>query len=123
MDVLGRHAEPDTRELAPVAPEPVAPEPIDGEPVAPEPVAPEPVDGDLAVGLSDDPFADDLDEQLAARAPQRWATRTTLVLAGLVLLVGGFLAGAQVQKHFGPAPAAVTGRGQPGGAGLTAGQR
>jgi hypothetical protein len=59
--------------------------------------------------LDSDPFADDLSEQLQARAPRRYATRTTVVLAGLVLLAGGFLAGAQVQKHFGtPAAAATT---------------
>src|SRR5437879_11531372 len=51
--------------------------------------------------LADDPFADDLTEQLAARAPRRLANRTTVALAGLVLAVGGFVAGAQVEKHFG----------------------
>jgi hypothetical protein len=51
--------------------------------------------------LADDPFADDLAEQLAARAPRRLANRTTVALAGLVLAVGGFVAGAQVEKHFG----------------------
>ena len=70
---------------------------------------------ELTIGLADDPFADDLDEQLAAREPRRWATRTTLVLAGLALLVGGFLAGAQTQKHFGVTASAGTGRGQAGG--------
>jgi hypothetical protein len=54
-----------------------------------------------------DPFADDLTEQLAARAPRRYANRTTVVLVGLVLLVGGFVAGAQTQKHFGAKPAAT----------------
>jgi len=48
-----------------------------------------------------DPFADDLTEQLAARAPRRYANKATVLLAGLVLLVGGFVAGAQVEKHFG----------------------
>jgi hypothetical protein len=51
--------------------------------------------------LADDPFADDLTEQLAARGPRRLANKTTVVLAGLVLTVGGFVAGAQVEKHFG----------------------
>jgi hypothetical protein len=51
--------------------------------------------------LADEPFADDLAEQLAARAPRRLANRATLALAGLLLAVGGFLAGAQVEKHFG----------------------
>ena len=49
----------------------------------------------------DDPFKDDLTEQLAARAPRRYANKATVLLAGLVLLVGGFVAGAQVEKHFG----------------------
>src|SRR5256885_16708052 len=49
----------------------------------------------------DDPFEDDLTEQLAARAPGRLANRATVVLAGLVLVIGGFVAGAQVEKNFG----------------------
>ena len=53
------------------------------------------------ISLDDDPFGDDLSEQLAARAPRRLANRTTAVLGGLVLLIGGFVAGAQVEKHFG----------------------
>ncbi len=55
----------------------------------------------MTVDLDDDPFADDLAEQLAQRAPRRLATRGTVVLAALVLLVAGFVAGAQVQKHWG----------------------
>ncbi len=51
----------------------------------------------------DDPFADDLSEQLAAKAPRRYSNRATVYLVGLVLLVGGFLGGTQVQKHFGTA--------------------
>src|SRR6266480_7397954 len=49
----------------------------------------------------DDPFKDDLTEQLAARAPRRLANRATVILAGLVLVIGGFVAGAQVEKNFG----------------------
>jgi hypothetical protein len=67
------------------------------------------------VDLSEDPFADDLSEQLQAAAPRRWATRTTLILAGLVLLVGGFVAGAQVQKQWGgTGSSAATGTGNRG---------
>jgi hypothetical protein len=55
----------------------------------------------------DDPFEDDLTEQLAARAPRRLANRTTVVLAGLVLVIGGFVAGAQVEKNFGHMPSAT----------------
>jgi hypothetical protein len=53
------------------------------------------------VDLSADPFADDLSEQLAAREPRRYFSRATAILAALVLATGGFLAGAQVQKHWG----------------------
>jgi hypothetical protein len=66
--------------------------------------------------LSVDPFDDDLGDQLAATAPRRIATRTTAVLAGAVLVIGGFIGGAQVQKHYGTpatsqsgAPAAAAG--------------
>jgi hypothetical protein len=71
-------------------------------------LAEEPTVHDPEVHLDDDPFGDDLTEQLAARAPRRLANRATAVLAGLVLLVGGFVAGAQVQKNFGPAASAPT---------------
>jgi hypothetical protein len=53
------------------------------------------------VDLAADPFADDLAEQLEERAPRRIANRGTVVLGVLALLVVGFLAGAQVQKHWG----------------------
>lgn len=58
--------------------------------------------------LSVDPFDDDLGEQLAATAPRRIANRATVVLTGAVLVVGGFVAGAQVQQHYAPAAAAST---------------
>jgi Cu/Ag efflux protein CusF len=77
-----RHATEDTANLDLVDPEP-------------EPVTAEGVD------LDDDPFADDLSDRLAAKAPRQYFTRATLVLASLVLLVGGFLAGALVQKTWG----------------------
>jgi hypothetical protein len=100
MNMRGRHADYETVEL-------------------------NPADNDLLanaddVDLSSDPFADDLSAELAARAPRRYATRTTAVLAGLVLVVGGFLAGAQVQKNYGtPANGAAGSRG--GGASNVAG--
>ena len=68
----------------------------------------------------DDPFGDDLTEQLAARAPRRLANRATVVLAGLVLVIGGFVAGAQVEKNFGHMPSA-TPTAFPTGAGRFAG--
>src|SRR5207248_10869555 len=68
----------------------------------------------------DDPFGDDLTEQLAARAPRRLANRATVVLAGLVLVIGGFVAGAQVEKNFGRMPSA-TPTALPTGAGRFAG--
>lgn len=81
MSTSGRHAEYETVELAPV------PEDL--------------LTGVDDVDLASDPFADDLSAQLAARAPRRYATRTTMVLAALVLLAIGFFAGAQVQKRYG----------------------
>jgi hypothetical protein len=80
MNVRGRHA--DTAELQPVDATAVVPYAED-------------------VDLADDPFADDLSEQLAARAPRRYYTKATVILAGLVLLAGGFFAGAQVEKNYG----------------------
>jgi hypothetical protein len=62
------------------------------------------------VDLARDPFTDDLSEQLAAKAPRRYVTRTTVVLAGLVLLAAGFLAGAQVQKNYGTSANTASGR-------------
>lgn len=58
------------------------------------------------VDLTADPFADDLHDELAAAAPKRWHNRATYVLAALALLVGGFLAGVQVEKSYGSGSAA-----------------
>lgn len=57
------------------------------------------------------PLDDDLSERISKAAPRRLANRATYVLAGLALLVAGFVGGAQVQKSYGTAPAAST----PGG--------
>lgn len=43
----------------------------------------------------------DLAAQLAAAAPRRWWNRATIYLGAAALLVGGFVAGAQVQKEYG----------------------
>jgi hypothetical protein len=110
MNIRGRHADPaeyNTAELAP----------IDGTEIVP---FAEDVD------LASDPFADDLSDQLAARAPRRYYTRATAVLAGLVLLAAGFFAGAQVQKNYGTAAGAsssrtANGSNQAGGAGFGSG--
>src|SRR2546423_15043136 len=63
----------------------------------------------------DDPFEDDLTEQLAARAPRRLANRATVVLAGLVLLIGGVVAGGpggeELCRPPAPAPPAGPARG------------
>ena len=53
------------------------------------------------IDLTSDPFADDLTEQLKARAPRRHANRTTAILGAVLLIVAGFLGGVQVQKHWG----------------------
>lgn len=47
---------------------------------------------------------DGLSAQLAAAAPRRWWSRTTVYLAGAALLVAGFLGGVQVQKSYGSTP-------------------
>lgn len=81
----------------------------------------EPVPGDLGLfdgaeeadDLLAQPLDDDLNERIAKAAPRRLANRATFVLAGLALLVAGFVGGAQVQKSYGTAPAAT---GAPGGA-------
>lgn len=52
------------------------------------------------IDLATDPFGDDLSERLRARAPLP-ITRTTVSLAGLVLVVAGFLGGVLVEKNFG----------------------
>ncbi|WP_189333030.1 DUF5666 domain-containing protein [Actinoplanes ianthinogenes] len=71
---------------------------------------------------------EDLNSAIAHAAPKRWWNRTTLVLAGLVLLVGGFLGGVQVHKHWGSSAsssattATPSGGGAfPGGAGMPSG--
>jgi hypothetical protein len=62
---------------------------------------PEPTEPLSEVDELGDPFADDLSEQLAAKAPHRYTNRFTAIFAGAVLLAGGFLGGVQVEKHFG----------------------
>jgi hypothetical protein len=73
-----------------------------------------------AVDLAVDPFDDDLADQLAAMAPRRMTSRTTLALGGLVLVVAGFIGGVLVQRGAAPAtPAGAVNGGQGfGGAGL-----
>jgi hypothetical protein len=109
LNTRGRHAEYKTVELNPVDDDLLS--------NADDDLLSNPVDDDLLssaddVDLSSDPFADDLSAELAARAPRRYATRTTAVLAGLVLVAGGFFAGAQVQKNYGtPANGSAGSRG------------
>jgi hypothetical protein len=63
--------------------------------------------GQLPEADPEDERHDGLAEELAHAAPKRWWNRGTVVLAGLVLLGGGFVGGLQVQKHWG----ATTGTG------------
>lgn len=70
---------------------------------------------------------DDLNSAIAHAAPKRWWNRTTLVLVGVGLLVGGIAGGAQMQKHWGSssgstasAPSGST-QGFPSGAGMPSG--
>jgi hypothetical protein len=51
---------------------------------------------------------DDLTAELEAAAPRKLVNRATVGLAGLVLALGGFIAGAQVQKNTGTSNAAAT---------------
>src|SRR5215471_842799 len=51
--------------------------------------------------LSSDPFDDDLGKELRTRAPRASLSRTTMALAGAVLIVAGFLGGVIVQKNWG----------------------
>jgi hypothetical protein len=44
---------------------------------------------------------DDLERELAAHAPRQRVNRITFVLAGLLLVIGGFIAGSLVQKGIG----------------------
>ncbi len=81
-----------------------------------------------AVDLSADPFADDLTAELEAAAPKPWRNRATVVLGALVLIVGGFLGGVQVEKHYGKTTTAANARAAlsqfanaRGGAGATGG--
>jgi hypothetical protein len=78
------------------------------------------------VDLSADPFHDNLADELAARQPVRLTSRTTLVLGGVLLIIGGFVGGVLMQKSFGTATtsgvaagaaAGAAGRGGFGGAG------
>ncbi|MFI6762619.1 hypothetical protein ACIBF5_26145 [Micromonospora sp. NPDC050417] len=67
----------------------------------------------------------DLAGELAAVAGRRWWNRATLYLGAVVLLIGGFVGGVQVQKSYGDppggGPAAAIGRGGQRGAGGFAG--
>ncbi|GLW31901.1 DUF5666 domain-containing protein [Actinoplanes regularis] len=64
---------------------------------------------------------ENLNEAIAAAAPRRWWNRTTLVLAGFVLLAGGFLGGVQAHQRWGSSSAApatsAPGNGFPAGPG------
>ena len=74
-------------------------------PAAPEPVA-----------ERDDGLAG----ELARAAPRRWWNRATVALGAVVLLLGAFLGGLQVQKHYGTG-ATATGFPSGGGAGARGG--
>jgi hypothetical protein len=68
------------------------------------------VDGLEPVALDDDPFDDDLESKLQARAPLP-ITKLTVGLASLVLVVAGFLGGVLVQKNFGSSSNSNSGAG------------
>jgi hypothetical protein len=62
----------------------------------------------------------DLAAELAAAAPRRWWNRATIYLGAAALLVGGFVAGAQVQQKYGE-PSTPAGAARPSGNGNNAG--
>jgi len=63
-----------------------------------------------SVDLGEDPFDDDLTNQLKARTPLKLTSRTTLALSGVVLVVAGFIGGVFVQKNFGTTTPAANNR-------------
>jgi hypothetical protein len=65
--------------------------------------------GQMPEAEPEDESRDGLAEELAHAAPKRWWNRGTVVLAGLVLLAGGFVGGVQVQKNWGATPARNSG--------------
>jgi hypothetical protein len=74
---------------------------------------------DTAVLPPPAPDQNDFAAELAKAAPRRWWNRGTLVLGAVALMLGGFLGGLQVQKHYGTGTTAATAR--PGaGAGVGA---
>jgi hypothetical protein len=102
----------------------------DEAPAADDTASFEPLAAHSDVDLDSDPFADDLSKELAHAAPKTWFNRTSIVIGGLVLIVGGFLGGIQVQKHYGSSSSAnsaannianLRAQFQRGGAGRTGG--
>jgi len=70
-----------------------------------------------AVTVDEEPVTDDDDAlaaELAAARRGRWWNRWTLYLGVLVLLLGGFVAGMQVQKSYGT-PTSPAAGGRPAG--------
>ena len=62
---------------------------------------------------------DDLSAELEAAAPRKLVNKATVGLAGLVLALGGFIAGVQVQKSAGTTATTTGNRGAfPGGGAL-----
>jgi len=59
---------------------------------------------------------DDLAAELAAAAPRRWWNKATIYLGAAALLVGGFVAGAQVQQKYGEPSTPAVGARQGGNA-------
>jgi hypothetical protein len=60
------------------------------------------------VDLDEDPFDDDLADRLEQRAPRLKPNRLTLVLAGGLLIVIGFVGGSLSQKQWGSSTSTPT---------------
>ncbi|GIJ49095.1 hypothetical protein Val02_59810 [Virgisporangium aliadipatigenens] len=71
--------------------------------------------------LTEDPFTDDLNAELAARRRRPAMTRLTVGLGAVALAVACFAAGAQVQKSYGTPAAASAQQGPTGGYGFPGG--
>ncbi len=123
MSMRGRHSEVTERIPPTAGAETAADRPTVEGPTVEGPTVEGPTFDGAGTDLMNSPFDDDLRTQLTTIAPRRIANRFTLAIAAAALLTAGFLAGAQVQRHFGPAtPSGSTSRGSFAGDAFASGQ-
>ena len=129
-NVAGRHTEFDTAADIPPVGSSAGPSSAGMAPVGSSVGYPSSLDEPGADELASDPFDDDLADRLKTKAPRTKTPRTTMALAGLVVLVAGFVGGALVQKNYGTTSSSTGNAGNGangfagfgGGAGLAGGQ-